>query len=265
MCPQAEREAAPAFRLRAPALAGQDGFAVQRPLARQAAPGMDAGRWRELQDQARHYIELFEHVDQTLAGRMRLLRYVCEVFRAPSEQWGAALAGLRADHAEMVGGILRQLQLDPGLGRRLRIALERHEAAAHAVQEARALVELENPFEAQSIQAVLAMLQRLGGSAANRRRDLVQSFELRQLKTRIFLLTTLDLLFKQDPILQHMFPLLPREQRTFERPARERAVADTRPAVPTERPIETLPEPPPPWARLKDLVRRWLPPEPPVP
>lgn len=230
---------------------------VRRPANKPVERLLDRESWRQLRAEAQRYVDLFDQMDQNLSGRMRMLRFIHDVSQVPQTMWEGALASLRPDHATMVRAVLQRMTTDAGVSKRLRIALDRYDDAARTVQEARAFLNVENTFEAANIHAVLEILNRIGTEEAARRRQLIADFDLTKLKSRLFLMTTYDLLFKNDPVLNQMFPPIEREASALKPPpATTPANADEKPVRPAPRPVQTLPTPPPEAGKQQGFLRK---------
>lgn len=230
---------------------------MRRPANKPVERLIDREKWQQLRADARKYVDLFDQMDQNLSGRIRMLRFVHDVSRLPQPMWEGSLRSLRADHATMVRAILQRMGSDAGVGKRIRIALERYDDVAQVIQETRAFLGVENTLEAENIHAVLEILNRIGSEEAARRRELIANFELSRVKSKLFLLTTYDLLFKSDPVLNQMFPPIEREANLLKPiPATPANGADEKPPRPAPRPVQTLPMPPPQEGLLQGFLRK---------
>lgn len=234
----------------------QSPFTIKTPARQATSPPLDRTWLQTLRAEAERYLSLFETQQEALAGRVRMLRFILELQQQPRERWAPTLAGMREDHASMVAGVLKQSLKDPGLEKRLRIAVERFDEAAKAAQEAQALLTLESTLEAADIAEMMALLQRLGKDEASRRRRLLAEFDLNKFKTRLYLLTTFDLLFKNDPVLNQMFPCVERTA-PASKPSGPKFKAPGDAPIPKQpRPVQTMANPPPPEGFLQGVIRR---------
>lgn len=188
-----------------------------------SAEGTSHERRAERRELALRSIKQFEALSGVLQDRIRLIRFVLDVQKLPRTQWLAAIKTLKPDLVNLGGAILQRMVADPGLTKRLAIAVERFDGAARAVSQARAFVHSDPILDAPNVGAVLERLMAMTGEERQRRAD-AEGFEPKQLRTRVFLLTTYDLLFKNDPVLNQMFPPVKRENGLIKaEPAREPA------------------------------------------
>ena len=197
----------------------------------------------EFRKEGKHYSELFETMNANLSSRVRMLRFAVEVFRRPPETWEAALKALRQDHAVMVRAILEQMA-SPAVRKRVIIAVERFEDASQAMQEVR------------------DRLQALEGLNTDQAFHQISSLSIPKLKGKLYLLTTYDLLFKSDPLLNQMFPSIPRDAKDTRLPAKKtppKPGTNELPKQAMERPVQTMPTPPPGEGLLKTVLKRFKP------
>lgn len=230
---------------------------VRRPANKPVERLLDREKWQQLRADAQKYVELFDQMDQNLSGRIRMLRFIHDVAKIPQPMWEGSLRSLRADHATMVRAVLQRMASDAGIAKRIRIALERYDDVAQVIQQARAFLSVESTLEAENIHAVLEILNRIGTAEAARRRELIADFELNKVKSKLFLLTTFDLLFKSDPVLNQMFPAIERESTILKPvPATPANGASEKPPRPAPKPVQTLPTPPPQEGLLQGFLKK---------
>lgn len=236
---------------------GHPAVHVRRPANKPVERLLDREKWQQLRADAQKYVDLFDQMDQNLAGRMKMLRFIHDLAKIPQPMWEGSLRSLRADHATMVRAVLQRMGSDAGVGKRIRIALERYDDAAQVVQETRAFLSVESTLEAENIHAVLEILNRIGTQESARRRELIADFDLAKVKSKLFLLTTYDLLFKSDPVLNQMFPPIEREANVLKPVSNSQPNgASEKQPRPAPKPVQTLPTPPPQEGLLQGFLKK---------
>jgi hypothetical protein len=136
---------------------------------------------------AEAFLALYEEMQGALSGRFRLVRFVLSVYQRPPAEWREACSSLRQDHAGLAGAMLERLALKPEHVRSLLIALDRFEDAARAAAEVR------------SARAKLTP-------------EAIAAVNFPKLQGRLYLLSTLDVTFRDDPVLNQVFPTIERER-----------------------------------------------------
>lgn len=198
-------------------------------------------RVEEFRREGAYYSGLFETMTQKLSNRVRMLRFALEVYRRPQDTWKTALKSLRQDHATMVAAILEQMS-QAGVRKRVTIAVERFEGASQAMQEVRTLlakIEDKTPYEAFPF---------------------IAEASIPKVKGKLYLLTTYDLLFKSDPVLNQMFPIIPRAPKDSKVPTRKTTPKGDLSEAPKHveaKPVQTMPTPPPSKGLLKSMLKRF--------
>ena len=165
--------------------------------------------------EAERFLAMHLELQSALSGRFRLVRFVLTVFQRPRSQWAAALEGMREDHATLAMAMLERLAVAPDRIQSLLIANDRFDDAARAAAEVRAL------------------RGRMSLAPPERKVEIAASVSFPKLHGRLYLLSTFDATFRDDPVLGKLFPPINREKRA------------TRP----------LPPPPPPPTAAAQLAR----------
>ena len=199
--------------------------------------------WEEFCEQGRFYVDYFARHREQLSARIRLLSFVLEIYRQPTAQWPPLLQALRPDHRQLAQLLLEQLA-DPGILRRVSIAVSRFDEAARAVRE------------------VEECLEAIAGLTAEAAHPRFSTLSIPKLKGKLYLLSTFGLLFKRDPILNRMFPDAAAEApKPAEKPASGPARPDReKPPRPAPKSTETLPNPPPKEGFFSEMLRKLKPP-----
>lgn len=221
---------------------GSDSYVPAMPV-KAAKPGAPAdAAWLAYVASVRESLDWFEQASQNLQSTMRLLQFVLDVHKQPLVKRLEALQTLRQDHAQVARLVLQRVTTDPGLLQRIGVTLDRYYGAAEIVREyARALA------NAETRPALRASLPR----------DLAVS----RLKGKLYMLTNLDLLFKDDPVLNRLFPPRPREESgELERKLKPAGLPPGSVKLPA-RPTLSAPQAakPPPGglvAKLKEVLKR---------
>lgn len=179
------------------------------------APGTVSAEAAAFNKQAAAFLELYDELQGALSGRFRLVRFVLSVYQKPREQWPEAVSGLREDHAGLALAMLDRLAAVPDHVRSLLIALDRFEDAARAAAEVR------------------AVRARISQAPEAQHATIAASLSFPKLYGRIYLLSTLDVTFKDDPVLHQIFPTIERER------IRKRPAPPPPPPSTTEQLVET--------------------------
>lgn len=198
----------------------------QAPLPRRSTDV--TRRWDAFRRELDEQIDFYKQYNVRLAGRMKLIRYVIDAFKQPKERWPETVRALREDHAAMVEALLARMTSVPATAHRMTIALARYEEAAEIARRA---IDLLTKSEGMT-----------GPDAAH----LISGELLTELRRKLYLVTTYDLLFKEDPVLSQMFPLEHREvTRTGQKSTAIVPRDPEKPAAPAPKTLQTMPMPPP--------------------
>lgn len=151
--------------------------------------------FEEFEAAAEGFVASFMAIDQKLAGRLKLLNFIMTIAKRPQDQWKSSMAGLRQDHATLTLEVLFQTIQDPSLLGRIEIALVRYDDAAQAV-----CAVIETLEQARALAETDPIALRL----------CLEEHNLAKLKSKIYLLSTLDAHFRSDAVLGQLFPRLNR-------------------------------------------------------
>ena len=210
---------------------------VQVRPARPPDPSLDE-RWAAFRTELAAQVETFQPVADVIGGRIMLLRYVRQLVGRTPAQREQGLTRLRPDHRQMAETILHQVNIDAMLERRLTIAVQRFDMLSVVLQDARA-----------------ALAQGDEGSPAVRA-AIMGRIDLPKQKGQLYLLTTYDQMFRDDPVLNQIFPPVPRKPMLGQAaPPKPRRPPATEP-VPEPTPASSPDAPRPPPSALQLLLRK---------
>jgi hypothetical protein len=150
----------------------------------------------ELQGQ----VEWFEQVRAFVGGRIQMLKFTLNLKNLTHAQIEAGLRGLSLDGRGMVEALIAELARSSSLAIRVTTAVARFEAASTLMRE------------------IVAYLQDPGQSTVDMFR-FMHAHDIAKVRGQLYGVTTFDALFRDDPVLNQIFPPIARSARLNAGPA----------------------------------------------